>query len=136
MKPVLTYPITDKQIAFDYVWHHFVTENNPRGVEPGRGVCVYDTPSGGCAVGCLLPPDLRSRIGQAGFAIDELLTERRCNSSIDQFLTDLLAVFPESADMIGFLTDLQKAHDHASAGDAISSRLAAVAYRFNLVVPQ
>jgi hypothetical protein len=119
-KPVLVYPLTDKQIVFDYVYHHFIVEKNPFGYIAETDNCIYDTPSGGCAVGCLLPEELRKRIGDAGFSISLLHNYKKENLQLNNptykaflaFADDLTQVFGE--DIRYFISALQQYHDSCS----------------------
>jgi len=130
-KPVLTYPLTDRQTIFDYVFHHFVIDRNPKGMRPDNTFsCVYDTPTGGCAVGCLLPDELRSKIGYTAFGIGTLSTSstQACElRAAHSFFDDLYKVFGftdyrsidasrENRSLLHLLRALQAAHDGTGGG--------------------
>lgn len=109
-KPVLTYPISDKQVMADYVAHHFFIEGNPAGFDPVVSRCVYDTPSGGCAIGCMLPPDFRATIGKAAFSFSPAFDDV-CNleKGVAQLRSATLEKFAPCVEEFG--TSLQQWHD-------------------------
>lgn len=138
MKPTLTYPLT-KQQAFDYVWHHFIVEKNPLAI---RGTaCVYNTPEGGCAVGCVLPPDLRRRIGLSSFGMQRVI-DALAGVESNQPPAQLAAVFAEEIaaalglENLEFFRELQAAHDNSAIEEdgEIERRFRDAAARYGLVV--
>jgi hypothetical protein len=102
MKPILSYPLSDKQLIFDYICEHFLVEKNPFGTN-GHS-CIYDTPTNGCAVGCILPEEKRKALRNTPFGI---------RLALENNIADICSVFitPVNAD---FLEDLQRAHDTAA----------------------
>ncbi len=138
MKPILTYPLTDPQVVFDYVWHHFIIEKNPRAISVSGDNCVYDTPSGGCAVGCVLPPDLRAQIGKTQFSIFHLARNydsfsATINENIIPFLDDLKAVIPKS--LTSLMEHLQVAHDGNSSLEGMEQSFRSIAASLKLTIP-
>ncbi len=136
-KPTLSYPLTDKQVIFDYVWHHFIVEKNPRAID--RDGCFYDSPAGGCAVGCLMPDDLRRDIGQHTFGIayvwmDEF-TPPGQDEELRPFRDRIKQAFDESTRDL--LKSLQSAHDDGDSGNVkhFDRRLRVVAHTYGLTVP-
>lgn len=111
-KPILTYPLTDRQTILDYVWHHFLIEGNPPGAAEGRETCLYDTPTGGCAVGCLLPAARREALHDNQCGISHMMTY------LNPVVTDLF-----TAELRDFLTQLQVTHDGAAMVEYDASRL-------------
>jgi hypothetical protein len=137
-KPVLQYPLADKQAVLDYVWHHFIIENKSFGFNQETNACVYNSPSGGCAVGCVLPQETREKIGTTEF---EYGTVMKCRSVIgkeEMFAsTDstvkcaaMIANVVESH-MDEFMRELQSAHDGCACNNYVKShfksRLLAIA---------
>jgi hypothetical protein len=149
-KPTLTYPLTNKQTVFDYVWHHFVVEKNPRAVvtDPSRDLqsaCVYSTPTGGCAVGCLLTQEDRDVIGEDLFGYTHIRAlrtsttpteyERYSMSRARPHFERFASRFHHSLD--GFLVNLQGCHDESgSAEGAIEGRLRLLADTYSLTIPE
>lgn len=153
-KPTLTYPLTDKQIVLDYVYHHFIVEKNPFAVvepteENQSTKCVYDTVSGGCAVGCLLPEDLRKRIGYVAFGINSLKAyyeggdvEKHLSYGYQAFLPFAEAISSVfTPDIVMFLHDMQSAHDCSAKNDECHridnfvERLRKIAHDYKLSFP-
>lgn len=132
MTSTLSYPLSDKQTIFDHVWQHFVVAGNPLAVE-GRN-CVYDTPSGGCVIGCLLPEDFRKQIGKATFGITHVWSPDGIHSeNALPFRDRFHELFGEA--MRPFLSALQSAHDSAALdGLKIEELLRALAQRHGLRV--
>jgi hypothetical protein len=103
-KPILVYPLDDKQAILDFVYHHFLVENNPPGADD-TGQCLYNTPTGGCAIGCLLTPEVRARLKEDVTTIGLLLnrsSDWRCESIKKLFSTSIPS---------NFFSALQKMHD-------------------------
>ncbi len=130
-KPVLMYPLNDKQIVFDYVYHHFIVENNPLGYHAEFDSCVYDTPSGGCAIGCLLPEDLRKNIGESQFPINHIY---ELSEDADEFRIRLTEILP--LENIKFFRLLQREHDCSNGNHLhFKNGLHGFAYNEKLTLP-
>ena len=107
-KPVLVYPLDDKQAILDYVFHHFIVEGNPAGVDEA-GTCLYNTPSGGCAIGCLLKGEIRESIKFQDFSLYDIFKGMLAvkNKFIFGELAKLRGTFSENFDS-SFLESLQR----------------------------
>ena len=137
-KPTLTWPITDKQVAFDYIWHHFVVEKNPPGYSATNGGCLCDTPTGGCAVGCLLPAETRTLIGHAQLGYNRVIEMRYrpLSSATKSCIARLIGkVFDPAVDNL--LNQAQNLHDkHADVTWArFPEGLCELAQTFGLTLP-
>lgn len=112
LKPVLTYPIVDKQTVIDYVYQHFIVEKNSLvlGTE-------YNTDSGGCAIGCLLPPDFRQSIPKSTkFKLSRLHSfdsVRAESPSLQKIILEMRKLFSPDLDFVLFLIQIQNAHDNS-----------------------
>ncbi len=136
-KPTLVYPLSDIQTIFDYVWHHFIVEKNPPGKDDVG--CVYNTPSGGCAIGCLLKPDVRLGVGDYRCSIG---TAMRAVQAEDAMLS-IRHTFDINLE-VEFLTNLQHSHDNSASElslqtetfiESMMRRLRSVAGSYALTVP-
>ncbi len=140
-KPTLSYPLKDSQTIFDYIWYHFVVEQNPLGAIEGTASCRYDTPSGGCAIGCLLKEEDRKKVGNASFSVGlAFLNVAQTNSSGEESI--VVRAFDPSANRV-LLEDLQKAHDQSVQDvnntetdlQVFKRRLANLGNAYNLTIP-
>lgn len=113
----------DNQEVFDYLWQRFVVDEVPMCVVEGRG-CLYapqEQDQIGCAVGCLLPPDVAKEWDTRGSSL---------YSGVDPSLTEVY--FDKTQK--GFLLSLQNMHDFRQVKDR-EGRMREVASDFNLTVP-
>lgn len=112
------------QEAFDAAYKHLLTQNE-KAVALNRG-CVYETPEGlRCAVGGVLPPDVRKAIMAKGMN--------------GQGARAVMANVPEAAAALEgvsaeLLSNLQSVHDSYPV-EAWKARLAIVADWYHLTVP-
>jgi len=109
-KPVLTYPLTDAQTVFDYVWCHFIIEKNPAGLD-GHNKVSYNSPTCGCSIGCLLPENVRRVMGIENYSITMGIMYNFNN------LQSIFCTKKLDGNFLRLLQDLQTAHD-VSVGDA------------------
>lgn len=123
-----------QQVAFEKVWHWFVTERHPKSVRKGSGdyeECAYHMPDGRrCAVGVLLEPGWV--LGpQAWYGIDSLF-----------FQLDGDALEALQGLSVGWLEALQSVHDGAAdeyPGQftrSIEGRLRRFAREGHLTIPE
>jgi len=115
-----------KQEAFDRVVAH-MAQQGERSMNDAGKFCVYAGPKGhACAVGCLLPVDLRIQL-------DTLLEAAVFNEGVWDLVKSHLALEDESeADSLRFYWHLQLAHDTSLELETVISKLTLLATTWNL----
>jgi hypothetical protein len=117
---------TTKQQIFDKVWQHFVVNKNPKSVNEHTH-CVYSSPEGGCAIGCLIDNDALKK------EFDAQTNHTSIYSIRDRFNIELSDYIDPSI-KTRFLDSLQTIHD--SYFDSFEENMRALAAKYNLKVPK
>lgn len=125
-------PPLNNQDAFNRVWTHFVLQQHPLCANQ-NGQCLYFHNNNGCAVGCMLPVELSIKADSAQVGDISSLIGNEEFPGINNWLHNV---------DVSLLKAMQHAHDATTGGGNLSGslnelqdRLAVVAYKFNLNVP-
>ena len=115
--------------AFDKIWTHFVINKANPGWDDVNEVCSYQNEKGDqCAIGCLLPDDLREEARLNALGIAALLEN---SDGIRKFFRGI---------PVYFLKYLQNAHDLVACDidfhSGIETQLRAFAQKYSLRIPE